>query len=96
MEETDFLKDFESIKDYRTFLVGLDKKFKSVGVLYREFKILEDLAATALKVTPGLHEFVSKQQSVIYGKLQTEAESLADTIRRGRVCFIKSGDLNQL
>lgn len=25
MEETEFLRDFEGIKDYRTFLVGLDK-----------------------------------------------------------------------
>lgn len=41
MEETEFLRDFEGIKDYRTFLVGLDKQFKSAGVLYREFKILE-------------------------------------------------------
>lgn len=39
MEETEFLRDFEGIKDYRTFLVGLDKQFKSAGVLYREFKI---------------------------------------------------------
>ncbi len=96
MEETDFLKDFESIKDYRTFLVGLDKKFKSVGVLYREFKVLEDLATTALKVTPSLHDFVSRQQSAVYGKLQTEVDALDECIRRGRVCFIKSGDLNQL
>ena len=41
MEETEFLRDFEGIKDYRTFLVGLDKQFKSASMLYREFKILE-------------------------------------------------------
>ena len=95
MEETEFLKDFEGIKDYRTFLMGLDKKFKSVGLLYREFKVLEELASTALKVTPVLHDFVSKQQSAVYGKLQTEVDSLADCIKRGRVCFIKNEDLNQ-
>ncbi len=59
MEEEEFLKDFEGIKDYRTFLVGLDKKFKSVGLLYREFKILEDMASSALKIAPMLHDFVS-------------------------------------
>lgn len=95
MEETEFLKDFEGIKDYRTFLMGLDKKFKSVGLLYREFKVLEELASTALKVTPGLHDFVSKQQSAVYGKLRIEVDSLADCIKRGRVCFIKNEDLNQ-
>ena len=50
MEETEFLRDFEGIKDYRTFLVGLDKQFKSAGVLYREFKILEGMASIALKI----------------------------------------------
>ena len=96
MEETDFLKDFEGIKDYRMFLVGLDKEFKSVGVLYREFKVLEELASSALKVSPKLHDFVSKQQSTVYGKLLTEVESLCDCMKRGKVCFIKSEDLNQL
>lgn len=51
MEETEFLRDFEGIKDYRTFLVGLDKQFKSAGVLYREFKILEGMAFIALKIS---------------------------------------------
>lgn len=95
MEETEFLKDFEGIKDYRTFLMGLDKQFKSVGVLYREFKVLEEMASTALKVSPTIHDFISKQQSAVYGKLQTEAESLLDCIKRGSVCFIKNEDLNQ-
>lgn len=54
MEETEFLRDFEGIKDYRTFLVGLDKQFKSAGVLYREFKILEGMASIALKVSPSI------------------------------------------
>ena len=50
MEETEFLRDFEGIKDYRTFLIGLDKQFKSAGVLYREFKILEGMAFIALRL----------------------------------------------
>ena len=95
MEETEFLRDFEGIKDYRTFLVGLDKQFKSVGVLYREFKILEGMAFIALKISPSIHNFISKQQSAVYSKLQTEVDSLANSIKRGKICFIKNEDLNQ-
>lgn len=95
MEETEFLRDFEGIKDYRTFLVGLDKQFKSVGVLYREFKILEGMAFIALKISPSIHNFISKQQSAVYSKLQTEVDFLANSIKRGKICFIKNEDLNQ-
>ena len=90
MEETDFLKDFEGIRDYRTFLVGLDKQFKSAGVLYREFKILEGMASIALKISPSIHNFISKQQGVVYSKLQTEVDTLANSIKRGKICFIKN------
>lgn len=96
MEETDFLRDFEGIKDYRMFLVGLDKQFKSAGVLYREFKILERMASVALKFSPSIHNFISKQQGVVYSKLQNEVDTLSDNIKRGRICFIKNEDLNQL
>lgn len=95
MEETEFLRDFEGIKDYRTFLVGLDKQFKSARVLYREFKILEGMAFIALKISPSIHNFISKQQSAVYSKLQTEVDSLANSIKRGKICFIKNEDLNQ-
>ncbi|MQN69796.1 hypothetical protein [Segatella copri] len=95
MEETEFLRDFEGIKDYRTFLVGLDKQFKSASVLYREFKILEGMAFIALKISPSIHNFISKQQSAVYSKLQTEVDSLANSIKRGKICFIKNEDLNQ-
>ncbi len=95
MEENEFLRDFEGIKDYRTFLVGLDKQFKSAGVLYREFKILEGMASIALKISPSIHNFISKQQSAVYSKLQTEVDSLANSIKRGKICFIKNEDLNQ-
>lgn len=95
MEETEFLRDFEGIKDYRMFLVGLDKQFKSAGVLYREFKILEGMAFIALKISPSIHNFISKQQSAVYSKLQTEVDSLANSIKRGKICFIKNEDLNQ-
>ncbi len=95
MEETEFLRDFEGIKDYRTFLAGLDKQFKSAGVLYREFKILEGMAFIALKISPSIHNFISKQQSAVYSKLQTEVDSLANSIKRGKICFIKNEDLNQ-
>lgn len=95
MEETEFLRDFEGIKDYRTFLVGPDKQFKSAGVLYREFKILEGMAFIALKISPSIHNFISKQQSAVYSKLQTEVDSLANSIKRGKICFIKNEDLNQ-
>lgn len=96
MEETDFLRDFEGIKDYRVFLVGLDKQFKSAGILYREFKILERMASIALKFSPSIHNFISKQQGVVYSKLQNEVETLSDNIKRGKICFIKNKDLNQL
>ena len=96
MEETDFLRDFEGIKDYRLFLVGLDKQFKSVGVLYREFKILERMASIALKFSPSIHNFISKQQGVVYSKLQNEVDTLSDNIKRGKICFIKNEDLNPL
>nr|WP_288231731.1 hypothetical protein [uncultured Prevotella sp.] len=96
MEETDFLRDFEGIKDYRVFLVGLDKQFKSAGVLYREFKILERMASVALKFSPSIHNFISKQQGVVYSKLQNEVDTLSDNIKRGKICFIKNEDLNQL
>ncbi len=89
MEVIDFSNDYEVIKDYRMFLMDLDKKFKSVGLLYREFKVLEDLASTALKVTPVLHDFVSKQQSAVYEKLQAEIGSLSEIVRRGRVLYQK-------
>ena len=59
MEETEFLRDFEGIKDYRTFLVGLDKQFKSAGVLYREFKILEGMAFIALKINSAAFVLLS-------------------------------------
>lgn len=95
MEETEFLRDFEGIKDYRTSLVGLDKQFKSAGMLYREFKILEGMAFIALKISPSIHNFISKQQSAVYSKLQTEVDSLANSIKRGKICFIKNEDLNQ-
>lgn len=95
MEETEFLRDFEGIKDYRTFLVGLDKQFKLVGVLYREFKIFEWMAFIALKISPSIHNFISEQQSVVYSKLQNEVDSLANSIKRGKICFIKKEDLNQ-
>lgn len=95
MEETEFLRDFEGIKDYRTFLVGLDKQFKSADMLYREFKILEGMAFIALKISPSIHNFISKQQSAVYSKLQTEVDSLANSIKRGKICFIKNEDLNQ-
>lgn len=94
MEETEFLRDFEGIKDYRTFLVGLDKH-SSRQVLYREFKILEGMAFIALKISPSIHNFISKQQSAVYSKLQTEVDSLANSIKRGKICFIKNEDLNQ-
>ncbi|WP_417166625.1 hypothetical protein [Segatella sp.] len=86
MEETEFLRDFEGIKDYRTFLVG---------VLYREFKILEGMASIALKISPSIHNFISRQQGVVYSKLQTEVDTLANSIKRGKICFIKNEDLNQ-
>lgn len=95
MKEINFQTRIAGIKDYRMFLMDLDRKFKSVGVLYREFKLLEELASTALKVSPSLHEFVSKQQSVVYGKLEIEVISLSETIKQGKVCFIKNEDLNQ-
>jgi hypothetical protein len=95
MEEIEFLRDFEGIKDYRTFLVDLDKQFKSAGMLYREFKILEGMAFIALKISPSIHNFISKQQSAVYSKLQTEVDSLANSIKRGKICFIKNEDLNQ-
>ena len=96
MEETDFLRDFEGIKDYRMFLVGLDKQFKSAGVLYREFKILERMASIALKISPSIHNFISKQQGVVYSKLQNEVDTLSNNIKRGKICFIKTEVLNQL
>ena len=96
MEETDFLRDFEGIKDYRMFLVGLDKQFKLAGVLYREFKILERMASIALKFSPSIHNFISKQQGVVYSKLQNEVDTLSNNIKRGKICFIKNEDLNQL
>nr|DAH79058.1 MAG TPA: hypothetical protein [Caudoviricetes sp.] len=95
MEETEFLRDFEGIKDYRTFLIGLDKQLKSAGVLYRESKILERMASIALKISPSIHNFISKQQGTVYGKLQTEVDTLANSIKRGKICFIKNEDLNQ-
>ena len=76
-------------------MVGLDKQFKSAGVLYREFKILEGMAFIALKISPSIHNFISKQQSAVYSKLQTEVDSLANSIKRGKICFIKNEDLNQ-
>lgn len=94
MEESEFSIDLRRVKDYRTFLADLDKEFKSVVLLYREFKLLEDMALTALKVSPKLHDFISKQQSAVYEKLQMEAKYLANNIERGRVCFVKNGDLN--
>lgn len=94
MEETEFLRDFEGIKDYRTFLVGLTNS-SSRQVLYREFKILEGMAFIALKISPSIHNFISKQQSAVYSKLQTEVDSLANSIKRGKICFIKNEDLNQ-
>ena len=95
MEETEFLRDFEGSRTTRTFLVGLDKQFKSAGMLYREFKILEGMAFIALKISPSIHNFISKQQSAVYSKLQTEVDSLANSIKRGKICFIKNEDLNQ-
>lgn len=65
MEETEFLRDFEGIKDYRTFLVGLDKQFKSAGVLYREFKILEGwLLSTILSLSSKVLFTVSYRQKL--------------------------------
>lgn len=96
MEETDFLRDFEGIKNYRMFLVGLDKQFKTACVRYREFKILERMASIALKISPSIHNFISKQQGVVYSKLQNEVDTLSNNIKRGKICFIKNEDLNQL
>ena len=95
MKETEFLRDFKGIKDYRTFLVSLEKQFKSAGVLYREFKILEGMASLALKISPSIHNFISKQQNDVYDKLQVEVDALANNIKRGKICFIKNEDLNQ-
>ena len=96
MKETEFLRDFKGIKDYRTFLVSLEKQFKSAGVLYREFKILERMTTIALKIIHFVHSFTHKQHRAVYGKLQTEVAFLDDCINRGRVYFIKNEDLNQL
>ena len=96
MELTEYLKKIKGSEGYRIFLTGLNKQFKSVGVLYREFKILERMTAITLKIIPSIHNFTPKQHRAVYGKLQTEVASLADCINRGRVCFIKNEDLNQL
>lgn len=96
MELTEYLKKNKGSEGYRIFLTGLNKQFKSAGVLYREFKILERMTTIALKIIHFVHSFTHKQHRAIYGKLQTEVASLADCINRGRVCFIKNEDLNQL
>ena len=96
MEETEFLRDFEGIKDYRTFLVGLDKQFKSAGVLYREFKILERMTTVSLKIIHFVHSFTPNSTEPFTESYKTEVASFADCINPGRVCFIKNEDLNQL
>lgn len=96
MELTEYLKKIKGSEGYRIFLTGLNKQFKSVGVLYREFKILERMTAITLKIIHSIHNLTPKQHRAVYGKLQTEVASLADCINRGRVCFIKNEDLNQL
>jgi hypothetical protein len=53
------------------------------------------MAFIALKISPSIHNFISKQQSAVYSKLQTEVDSLANSIKRGKICFIKNEDLNQ-
>ena len=95
MELTEYLKKIKGSEGYRIFLTGLNKQFKSAGVLYREFKILEGMASIALKISPSIHNFISKQQGVVYSKLRTEIDTLANSIKRGKICFIKNEDLNQ-
>lgn len=96
MELTEYLKKIKGSEGYRIFLTDLNKQFKSAGVLYREFKILERITTIALKIIHFVHSFTPKQHRAVYGKLQTKVVSLADCINRGRVCFIKNDDLNQL
>lgn len=53
------------------------------------------MASIALKISPSIHNFISKQQNDVYDKLQVEVDALANNIKRGKICFIKNEDLNQ-
>lgn len=53
------------------------------------------MASIALNISPSIHNFISKQQGTVYGKLQTEVDTLANSIKRGKICFIKNENLNQ-
>jgi hypothetical protein len=57
MELTEYLKKIKGSEGYRIFLTGLNKQFKSAGVLYREFKILERMTTIALKIIHFVHSF---------------------------------------
>lgn len=64
MKKTEILIDFEGLKDYRTFLVDLCKRFISTGVLYRELKMFDGFSSIALKIRNSIHNFISKQHAV--------------------------------
>lgn len=68
MELTEYLKKIKGSEGYRIFLTGLNKQFKSAGVLYREFKILERMTTIALKIIHFVHSFTHKQHRAVYGK----------------------------
>jgi hypothetical protein len=95
MEEAEFLRDFEGIKDYRTFLVRLGQAVQVGRCCIVSLRFWRGMAFIALKISPSIHNFISKQQSAVYSKLQTEVDSLANSIKRGKICFIKNEDLNQ-
>lgn len=96
MELTEYLKKIKGSESYRIFLTGLNKQFKSAGVLYREFKILERMTTIALKIIHFVHSFTPNSTELFTASYKTEVASLDDCINRGRVCFIKNEDLNQL
>lgn len=96
MELTEYLKKIKGSEGYRIFLTGLNKQFKSAWVLYREFKILERMTTIALKIIHFVHSFTPNSTEPFTESYKTEVASLADCINRGRVCFIKNEDLNQL
>ena len=66
MELTEYLKKIKGSEGYRIFLTGLNKQFKSAGVLYREFKILEKMTTVSLKI---IHFVQSRLRQVTKPKL---------------------------
>ena len=82
MEETKIYRK-KYINVHRTFLADL-------------CNVLEEKVSSEFKVSPKPYVITYKQQSDFYGKQFTEVESLGNCLKRGKVCYIKSEDLNQL